>query len=816
MLGIAGDALFGKRPDSWWTGPKPEATPGMQANGQLSSLPQLKLSDCSRQTLLDYFNNTWVLTEVLFSSLQGEESFLCPPKHRLRHPLIFYYGHPAALYINKLRAAGLLQGPVNPYLEAILETGVDEMSWDDVDKSDVEWPSVSDVHAYRCTVYGVVKSIIETASEEDISSITSSSPYWALPMAFEHERIHLETSSVLMREMDLKFLMEPMFWPNVHPSSSQDQVASPIKGVNYPTNQLISVDGGSVTIGKHVDFPSYGWDNEYGSRTFSASPFQASQYLISNGEFLEFVKDAGYARNELWTEDGWGWKMFRNIKHPQFWVPQGPTGLHEYSLRLLFEETHMPWDWPVIVNFHEAKAFASWKTLTEKQTGAGAKAYRLETELEHHLIRDGAQESSFTPLSEGIDPVLSTKGCMSEDSSANLNLSWGSEAPVDALPTNGKGFSDVFGNTWEWCEDNFSALDNFNINPLYEDFSTPCFDGQHHIIKGGSFASSGNLASVFARYHFRPHFYQHAGFRLVAPVEPDEALNFVTSCTDAPPPYVGGYPFRRSLGRSHGKGMRVGEGHEEEDKTRVKRNISMHYGNPLQVENDPAIASSMRFPQRCGELVLRMLQNQGKTSEQQVLDIGCGSGGAAFEMTKGVGKVVAVDSSKCLIEAATTMASDRRLTVQLPSSERLMVSQEAMLEEGVDPSAVEFLLCDPMSLLPSMTDFDAVLMHNVIDAVPSPNGLLARMGGARGVVRPGGIVIIVSGYDWNEAITPKGGWLGGYEDENGNKVSSLSGISRGLGSEFKLIHQEVLPCAVPLSELKFMYISAEATVWRRE
>ena len=30
------------------------------------------------------------------------------PPHGLRHPLIFYYGHSAVLYVNKLRAAGII------------------------------------------------------------------------------------------------------------------------------------------------------------------------------------------------------------------------------------------------------------------------------------------------------------------------------------------------------------------------------------------------------------------------------------------------------------------------------------------------------------------------------------------------------------------------------------------------------------------------------------------------------------------------------------------------------------------------------------
>ena len=59
----------------------------------------------------------------------------------------------------------------------------------------------------------------------------------------------------------------------------------------------------------------------------------------------------------------------------------------------------------------------------------------------------------------------------------------------------------------------------------------------------------------------------------------------------------------------------------------------------------------------------------------------------------------------------------------------------------------------------------------MIDAVPSPKSLLARMGGGRGLVKQnGGLVVIVSPYDWNEEITPRGSWLGGYLDANGNEV----------------------------------------------
>ena len=126
-------SLNGPRQRNWWTGKEPTygICPGVSPDGRIHSLPVLALSgdNLSRQSIQAYFDNTWTLTEGLFAGLQGEAAFHLPPYHDLRHPMIFYYGHPAALYINKLRVAGLLKEPVNPYFEVIFETGVDEMSW---------------------------------------------------------------------------------------------------------------------------------------------------------------------------------------------------------------------------------------------------------------------------------------------------------------------------------------------------------------------------------------------------------------------------------------------------------------------------------------------------------------------------------------------------------------------------------------------------------------------------------------------------------------------------------------------------------------
>ena len=107
--------------DRWWTGVHPEKCVGFDREKKyLAALPLINLEICTRQDVLDYFDNTWTLTEILFSSLKHESTYVRPPYHQLRHPLAFYYGHPAVLFLNKLRLAGVVDNPVDLYLEKVL------------------------------------------------------------------------------------------------------------------------------------------------------------------------------------------------------------------------------------------------------------------------------------------------------------------------------------------------------------------------------------------------------------------------------------------------------------------------------------------------------------------------------------------------------------------------------------------------------------------------------------------------------------------------------------------------------------------------
>lgn len=485
---------------SWWTGLAPQECLGFCKETQtLHALPLLNLSLCTRQDVLDYFNNSWTLTELLFAGLKTDSAYTRSPYHQLRHPLMFYYGHPAVLYLNKMRLAGLIDKPVDLYLEKILETGVDEMSWDDMAKNEMLWPKVEEVHAYRKKVYNLIKLVIENHPDFDspkkfFGQNPQNHPFWSIWMGLEHEKIHLETSSVLFRELPLEMVETPKYWVSLHPSANTPQ--------DRQTSAIVwkKIKGDKVRIGKDLNTPSYGWDNEYGHRDIDLRDFQYSEKLISNSDYYEFVRTGGYIEDRYWKPEGLQWRKFRNTKRPSFWMSVGPEGLHEYKLRTIFSAIDMPWTWPAEVNYHEAEAFCFWK---QEQDRSSLK-YRLLTEAEHHAARN----------SNETDPVLQVKHFsemkLPHQTAANFNLKYSSPSPVD---------SEIFGNVWQWVEDQFNPLAQFKVHPYYDDFSTPCFDGKHQMIMGGSFISCGHEASVYARFHFRPHFYQHSGFRISASLD---------------------------------------------------------------------------------------------------------------------------------------------------------------------------------------------------------------------------------------------------------------------------------------------------------
>ncbi len=118
-----------------------------------------RLDATSKEEIRNYFLNGFCFFESLFDLLTPEAFYI--KSEPTRHPMIFYYGHTAAFFINKLYISGLINERINPHFESIFAVGVDEMAWDNVQSDSHDWPKLEDVKNYREKVKERVLRFIE-------------------------------------------------------------------------------------------------------------------------------------------------------------------------------------------------------------------------------------------------------------------------------------------------------------------------------------------------------------------------------------------------------------------------------------------------------------------------------------------------------------------------------------------------------------------------------------------------------------------------------------------------------------------------------
>ena len=691
--------------------------------------PELK-----RQEILEYFHDTFTLYESLFECLDGDKAFY-QRANRLRQPLIFYYGHTAVFFINKLNVANLINERIDPKLESMLAVGVDEMSWDDLNDENYDWPTPARVKEIRDRTREIVDAFIRDC---DISMpVQWNSPLWIVLMGIEHERIHLETSSILIRELPIEMVKPHPLWGNICRDSS---VA--------PENQLIDVAGAKIELGKAKENPLYGWDNEYGYHAEDVKGFKASKYLVSNGEMLEFIECGGYQNLSFWSEEGRGWLDFSKARHPVYW--RKDEG--QFKLRTMLEEIDMPWNWPAEINYLEAKAFCNWKS---EQTGTHV---RMPTEAEYTVMRN----------------QLETDQPYWDSAPGNINLEDEfSPCPVDRHEFH-DGFFDLIGNVWQWTETPIDGYNGFKVHPIYDDFSTPTFDGKHNLFKGGCWISTGNYAIKDSRYAFRRHFFQYSGLRYVE-AEP------------LPEPEVNVYETDRM----------------------VAKYIEFHYGE-APVDSIPVD----NFQVACIREVAKHLDGR---DTGRALDVGCAAGRSAFELAKLYDRVEAIDFSVRLIEAPSSLQNTGRQRYVCIDEGELHLYKEANLSdfEGYEDvkDRIAFMQGDACNLVDKFDNYDLVFAGNLIDRLYDPAKFLNLI---KNRIRANGLLVLASPYTWSEEYTPRDKWLGGYKAATGENFTTLEGIEEILAPEFKLVSAPVnVPFVFRETSRKFQYDVSELTVWEK-
>jgi len=333
-------------------------------------------------------------------------------------------------------------------------------------------------------------------------------------------------------------------------------------------------------------------------------------------------------------------------------------------------------------------------------------------------------------------------------------------------------FHDVIGNVWQWTETPITGFPGFAVHPLYDDFSAPTFDTQHNLIKGGSWISTGNEATRDARYAFRRHFFQHAGFRYVE--------------SDAP------------IQTEH---------NVYETDTLLSQYCEFHYGDDyFGVPN---------FPKRCAQICL---ERMGDRPRRRALDLGCAVGRTSFELAREFDAVTGLDFSARFVRLAIELQERGSVKYALPEEGELVRYREHDLARlGLDgtQAKVEFFQSDACNLKPLYTGYDLVFAGNLIDRLYSPGKFLAEI---HERILPGGLLILASPYTWLPEHTEREEWIGGFK-RDGETITTLDGLKEILSGPSGHFTLQGTPFEVPFvireTRRKFQHSLSEFTVWQR-
>ena len=244
-----------------------------------------------------------------------------------------------------------------------------------------------------------------------------------------------------------------------------------------PASSDIAFAGGEYRQGCEPGAACFAFDNEKWAHPRSLGAFRMASRTVTQGEFAQFVQDAGYERAELWTEQGWAWVRHGDRRAPAYWRQrEGEWQVRRFDAWLPLA-AHAPM---MHVSMHEAMAYCRW---------AGR---RLPTETEWEFAaRNGGRDDRF-PWGEELP---------TESSSLDLRR-LGPQFEPDDRHTGKTGLASLIGGVWEWTASPFIPYPGFVAGP-YREYSQPWFES-HCVLRGGSFATRSRLVHNRFRNFYLP------------------------------------------------------------------------------------------------------------------------------------------------------------------------------------------------------------------------------------------------------------------------------------------------------------------------
>ena len=309
-------------------------------------------------------------------------------------------------------------------------------------------PAFEEVLAYRRNVDERMEMLLSHEPDE-LAGL--------LEIGLQHEQQHQELILTDIKHLLSMNPLKPAYAAAQHPDSGD---AASLAWKNY--------DAGLVEIGH--DGNGFCFDNELPRHRQYVEAFALASRLVTNGEYLAFIDDCGYADAALWLSEGWDWIQANRIAQPLYWQ-HDEAGWQEFTL---YGMQPLDLQQPAIhLSFFEADAYARW---------CGA---RLSTEAEWEHAAAGTSDFG----KPGLHPAVCA-------------------GPADRI-------AQLFGAAWQWTLSSYAPYPGYRSAPGALGEYNGKFMSNQYVLRGSSCATPlGHARASYRNFFPSAARWQFSGIRL--------------------------------------------------------------------------------------------------------------------------------------------------------------------------------------------------------------------------------------------------------------------------------------------------------------
>ncbi|WAL60838.1 ergothioneine biosynthesis protein EgtB [Thermocoleostomius sinensis] len=322
-------------------------------------------------------------------------------------------------------------------------------------------PTVQEVYQYRHYVDAAMEQLIaDQSGNESVESL--------ITLGLHHEQQHQELLLTDLKHVLACNPLRPAYREIASMSSHSGNDCTSEKWLDYP--------GGLYSIG--FAGTGFAFDNEGPTHQVYLQDYYLAAHLVTNGEYLEFMKAGGYEKAEYWLSEGWGLVQKEQWQAPLYWEQiEGRW----WTMTLMGMQPVNEVEPVCHVSFFEADAFARW---------AGK---RLPTEAEWEVasaqvpIRGNLLNPSSVTTSQ-LHPIAATRSTRPDQ---------------------------LYGDVWEWTQSAYLPYPGFKAASGAIGEYNGKFMCNQMVLRGGSCATPADHIRSTYRNFFPPSArWQFSGIRL--------------------------------------------------------------------------------------------------------------------------------------------------------------------------------------------------------------------------------------------------------------------------------------------------------------